>query len=195
VPELGGDFMADPTVLESLPSFSLSDGLDDSLYEIVNGERLEKAPMSAYALTIAFLLAIKIYDFAKSQRLGRAGVEVLFLLDPQKTIQRRPDAYFVSFQRWPEDKNIPHSDPWQVVPDLAVEVISKTNQAEAILEKLEEYFQSGVSLVWVVYPSRKQIYVYTSPTQVQIVSATEELDGGTVLPDFRVPLSILFGKV
>ena len=89
---------------------------------------------------------------------------------------------------------MPDTESWDVVPDLAVEVISKTNSANAVARKIEEYFQAGVSLVWVIYPGTSKIYVYDSPTRVRILQLGDELDGEEVIPGFRVPLSTLFGR-
>jgi Uma2 family endonuclease len=88
---------------------------------------------------------------------------------------------------------IPVTDnAWDVVPDLAVEVISPHDLAEEILQKVVEYFQAGVRLVWIVYPQQRLVYVHESLTQVRCLTQTEELDGGAVLPGFRLPLANLF---
>ena len=79
-----------------------------------------------------------------------------------------------------------------MVPDLAVEVVSKSNTADEILAKLGDYFRTGVRLVWVVYPSVREVYVYTSPTDVQILAEPAVLDGGEVLPNFHISLNRLF---
>jgi Uma2 family endonuclease len=165
----------------------------DPLYEIIHGQRVEKPAMSAYAGLVGFRLALHVELYAEQTKRGRAMTEILFGI--AESLQRRPDAAFVSFERWAEDRLPPHTDPWPVVPNLAIEVVSKTNPAEDILDKLEEYFQAGVELVWIVYPRQRQIYVYESPTQVRIVNITQELDGGKVLPGFRLPLTMLFGPV
>ena len=57
-----------------------------------------------------------------------------------------------------------------MIPNLAVEVVSKSNTGEEILAKLGDYFQTGTELVWVVYPSARQVYVYTSTTDVRILA-------------------------
>ena len=80
------------------------------------------------------------------------------------------------------------------MPDLAVEIISLTNTADEVAGKLEEYYQAGVRLVWVVYPVQMKIYVYTSTSQIRVLSPGDELDGGDVLPGFRLPLRELFEK-
>ena len=68
---------------------------------------------------------------------------------------------------------------WDVVPDLAVEVISPHNPAEESVQKIREYFEAGVILVWVVYPEERQVYVYESPKQIRVLTGDDTLDGGT----------------
>ena len=52
--------------------------------------------------------------------------------------------------------------------------------------------EADTRLVWVVYPSAEVVYVYTAPTAIRVVDRSGELDGGTVLPEFRLPLAELF---
>jgi Uma2 family endonuclease len=119
-------------------------------------------------------------------------METLFRLDAARGLERRPDVAFVSYQRWPRDRKMRRANAWEVVPDLAVEVISPTNLAEAVAVKIQEYFQVGVRLVWVIYPRLCQIDVYESATQSRILKKTDELIGGEVVPGFRLPVAALF---
>ena len=80
----------------------------------------------------------------------------------------------------------------RIGPDLAVEVVSKSNSATDVKDKIEEYFRAGVRLVWLVYPTQKLIDVYESPTTVRVLRREDELTGGDVLPGFRLPLTELF---
>jgi Uma2 family endonuclease len=81
-----------------------------------------------------------------------------------------------------------------VIPDLAVEIVSLTNTADEVAEKVEEYFQVGVRQVWVVYPGQSKIYVYTSTTAVRVLAPGDELEGGDVLPGLHLSLQELFEK-
>ena len=83
---------------------------------------------------------------------------------------------------------------WAVVPELAVEIVSLTNSADAVAVKLEEYYKAGVILVWVVYPGQSKVYAYTSTTTVRVLAPGDVLDGGDVLPGFRLPVQDLFDK-
>jgi hypothetical protein len=66
---------------------------EDSLYEIVNGQRAEKPFMSVYGIRIAFLLARYVDVFAETKKLGRVIVEAIFGLPLARGLQQhRPDA-------------------------------------------------------------------------------------------------------
>ena len=64
---------------------------------------------------------------------------------------RIPDVSFVSWDRVPGRK-FPSEPVPPLVPDLAVEVISPSNTPKEMDEKLQEYFEKGVRLVWFVRP-------------------------------------------
>jgi Uma2 family endonuclease len=54
-----------------------------------------------------------------------------------------------------------------------------------------EYFQAGVQLVWVVFPTHRMIYVHDSLTKIRVLTMADELDGDSVLPGFRLAVSSL----
>lgn len=165
----------------------------DALYEIVGSEVVETPPMGAYEAEIASLLQQMIGPFATEHRLGRVLTETLFDLRPAVDRSRRPDVAFVSAARWPLDRRAPRrAAAWPVVPDLAIEIISPSNTMDGVLSKVEEYFAAGSRLVWVMLCERNMVYVYQSPTRVRVLTLGGALDGGDVLPAFRLELSDLF---
>jgi len=161
----------------------------DALYEVVNGEIKEIAHMGVYETWVASVL---IQSLAGQRDLGRVVMETLFDFTKAIGSKRRPDLAFVSYKRWPRDKQVPRIEAWDVVPDIAVEVVSPTNVADEVLGKMAEYFQVGVERVWVIYPSQRQVYVYSSPKSVAVVSEGEELSDEALLPGFRLPIRTLF---
>ena len=78
--------------------------------------------------------------FEAMDRLGLVVFETLFVLD--RNLNRRPDVAFVSLERWPLERDVPTSNAWEVVPDLAIEVVSPTNRTDDDMEKIEEYFRA-----------------------------------------------------
>ena len=162
-------------------------------FEIIDGQRVELPPMSAYATRLAFRLAYKLNEFAQAQALGEAGMETLFHLPLPVDRNRRMDVAFVSYQRWPKGRLQSETDnAWDVVPELAAEVISPHDTVDDLLDRIGEYFRAGVLRVWVVYPRRRLVYVYESDTKIQILGRADDLDGGGILPGFRLPLTALF---
>jgi Uma2 family endonuclease len=194
--------MAATALLETLDVAEHADfeRWDDDLYEIVDGQRTETPPMSYFAGLLSTDLSLELGAYIRQQspQPGHLAVEVLFRipLTIDTSRKRRPDIAFVASERWPIDRpKSPRDDAWDVVPDLAVEVVSPTDFASNLLAKVGEYFQAGVRLVWVVYPVQRCIHVFEAWDRIQVVTESGLLDGGAVLPGFRLALDRLFGPI
>jgi Uma2 family endonuclease len=167
---------------------------DVERYEVIDGVRVEREPMGAFETVLASWLCHLINNFVVGHKLGLAVTEVLFTLNVRRNLRRRPDVAFVAYARWPEPV-IAREYAWNVVPDLAIEIVSPTNLAEEIDGKITDYFQAGVRLLWVIYPDSGRVYVYQSPTQVTVLERADTLDGGEVLPGFQLPIAQLYAAV
>ncbi|MCI0703590.1 MAG: Uma2 family endonuclease, partial [Planctomycetia bacterium] len=73
-----------------------------------------------------------------------------------------------------------------------VEVISPTDKAFDVIDKVREYFAGGVQQVWHIYSNVELVFVFTSPTQVRVLTRADELTGDPVVPGFRMALADLF---
>ncbi len=180
-----GDFPEEGTVKASpVP--------DDCFYEVVDGQIVELPPMGAYECDIASFLAFMLGQVVNAQQLGKMVVETLFWLDRAGKLKRRPDLAFVSAKKWPIRRRAPKTEAWDLIPDLVVEVVSESNTAKEVIQKVVDYVSAGSRLVWVVYPDLKQVHVYTDLTSARILTEPAELDGGDVVPGFRLSLTELF---
>lgn len=187
--------MMAPAVLNQAPVTRDARPTDEEpLYEVVNGQQVDLPPMSAYATWIASRLDHQLGPFAEEHGLGTVVTEMLFVLDAEQNLRRRPDVAFVSAKRWPLHRELPESGDWDVVPDLAVEVVSPNDEFSDVVAKVREYFEYGVLRVWVILPDQRQMYVYESSTQVRILAAGQTLTGGDILPGFTLPLADLFAR-
>ena len=63
---------------------------------------------------------------------------------------------------------------------------------KVMLEKIHEYFAAGVRLGWVVYCEPRQVYVYRSPTTIQVLTPQDTLEGDDVITGFTLPVAKLF---
>jgi Uma2 family endonuclease len=122
------------------------------------------------------------------------------LLGADGTIQiklklvRIPDIAFIAWDRFPE-RRLPKEAVPLVVPNLAVEVLSKSNTKREMAIKREEYFQAGVEMVWEVDPTSRTIDVHSSLHDTTTLTMNDTLLGGTVLRGFQLPLKDLFAEL
>lgn len=162
----------------------------DRQYELVDGTLVEKA-MGWKEATLAFWLGFRLQDYLQTNDLGAVtGADGTLRL--RQRLVRIPDVAFILWENVPPDDELPQIP--DLAPDLAVEVISPSNTVREMARKRKEYFQAGTRLVWQVYPDRKEVEVYTSPGRFRTLGLTDTLDGGTLLPGFRLPLADLFAE-
>ena len=162
------------------------------LYEIIDGEIVECPPMSVDAIACANEIMFAVTNYGIAKNLGKAYTEMLIRMPTPIDRDRRPDVIFVTFEKWPKGMRYPSDRSWEITPDLCVEVVSPTDQAEELREKVVEYFEAGVPLVWVVYPQNQLVDVYDSPESCRTFRRRETLTGGTAIPGFSLPLDQLF---
>jgi Uma2 family endonuclease len=162
------------------------------LCELVDGILVEKA-MGSFESMIAVELAALIRNFVKSRKLGTVlGADGMLKLGPG--LIRIPDVAFLSKTKFPSGRS-PRASAWSLAPDLAVEVLSDSNTAEEMREKLHDYFTAGTRLVWYVDPQLRQVDVFVSPESKRIVKQDQLLDGGDVLPGLEINLRELFDEL
>jgi Uma2 family endonuclease len=163
---------------------------EDRLYELVDGTLVEK-PMGWKEALLASWLGHQLQKYLDTNDLGAvAGADGTLRL--RKLLVRIPDVAFVLWENVPPDDELPQIP--DLAPDLAVEVVSQSNTAREMARKRREYFRAGTRLVWQVYPERKEVEVYTSPGRFRTLGLTDTLDGGTLLPGFRLPLADVFAN-
>jgi Uma2 family endonuclease len=102
---------------------------------------------------------------------------------------RRPDVAFVSAQHGITLVGV----DFDIAPDLAVEVVSPD---EDVFKKVREYIRSGTRMVWVVYAEEKIVDVFTPQAdgelRVQELTIDDVLDGGEILPNFKLSIRDIF---
>jgi len=161
---------------------------EDKEYEIVNGQPEEKVMGGAQHGGIGVRFIIRLGGFVEAQRLGGLyGPDTSFKIGEN---ERLPDAAFVAASRIPEEGE--PEGAWPIPPDLAVEIISPNDLYEKVMTKVIEYLTNGVRQVWLISPEHRTVTIYSSPTDVKVLQETDELDGGEVIPGFRLRVAELF---
>jgi Uma2 family endonuclease len=158
---------------------------EKKLCELVDGVLVEKV-MGFDESRVSTLLAGYLIAYLNRCDLGAAlSADGMMKLFPG--LVRIPDVSFISWARYPRGKRGRREIP-AVVPDLAVEILSKGNTRKEMARKLNEYFRAGVRLVWLVDPKTRTAKVYTSPSRFVELGEDDSLDGGDVLPGLTLPI-------
>jgi Uma2 family endonuclease len=168
------------------------DRTEDRLCELVEGVLVEKA-MGLRESFLAVFIAAMVDRFVRPRNLGLVSGES-GTMRLMAGLVRIPDVAFVSWDRIP-GRRMPAEPIPDLVPDLAVEVLSQSNTPAEMARKRKEYFAAGVLLVWEVDPESRTVTVYTGPDQFTELTESDTLDGGAVLPGFTLPLRQLFGEM
>jgi Uma2 family endonuclease len=166
---------------------------DGKRYELVEGALIEKPIVNETHSFISALIATELTNFVRANKLGRvygakARYEIVLETPVKKAAIRMPDVSFVRAERV-----VPGAFTMKFAPDLAVEVLSDSNEYEETELKRLEYFRAGGRLVWVVSPMLQEVYVFEANKKFRTnLELEDELDGGTVLPGFKLPVRTIF---
>lgn len=72
------------------------------------------------------------------------------------------------------------------VPSFAIEFVSDHDAYKKVLRKLDEYFQAGAKVIWLIFPELERVYVYTSPVDVMICQGERVCSAAPVMDDFQI---------
>lgn len=115
------------------------------------------------------------------------GAELIAEVDQltAPTRQRRPDLSLWTAERIETGE--------ESVSEFVIEIISPTDKLEDVEDKLHEYFEAGVKVVWQIRPRTQSVHVYTSPTSVTICTGDRVCSAAPVMPDFELTAGEVFG--
>ncbi|MBI4409802.1 MAG: Uma2 family endonuclease [Gemmatimonadetes bacterium] len=164
-------------------------------YEYVNGELEPVSPANPTHGRVILELGHHLLNHIDAHGGGRVYADAGFVLaltnDPER--MRGPDVAFVSDERIAAAGGEPPRGFFRVIPDLAAEIFSPTNQREArqFAQRVRDLLDAGVRLLWVIYPDARYAVVHRPDGSARIIRDDEALDGEDVLPGFRLPLNDL----
>lgn len=165
---------------------------EEGRLELVRGELLKMPPAGHEHGEIASSALFVLTRFVRQHQLGKTyAAETGFTLSRNPDTVRAPDAAFVTAERAAQQKR--RHGFFDGVPDLAVEVVSPGDSAEEVEEKILDYLEAGVRLLWIINPRTRTVAVYRSLTDIRVLTLEDNLEGYDVLPGFTVPVRELFG--
>jgi len=159
--------------------------------ELVRGELRVTPPAGAPHGAAGANLVFALATHARHHRLGRVfGDGFGYQLIQLPHTVRVPDASFVRAERLPTEGLGPGL--LKHAPDIAIEVLSPSETATELQEKLDDYRAAGTALIWVVDPIRRTIMIVAAEQPVRWLREGDVLDGGSVVPGFSCPVSDVF---
>jgi Uma2 family endonuclease len=165
---------------------------DGDRYELVDGQLVER-PMSFWSSYVAGVLIQKLRNFSDTSHPGWVQPEgTTYQCFPHKPeMVRKADVSFIQLARV-SLADATKEGHIKIPPDLAVEVVSPSDVAYDLDEKISDYLRAGVRLVWVIHPLIRTVQIHRLDGSVGQLSAQEEVNGEDVLPGFRCRVADLF---
>lgn len=171
--------------LQALPD----EGYD---YELVDGKLIMSPKNNFFHEHICMRLSSALNAFVTERKLGVVlGSSAGFWMRNRNC--RAPDISFIPLVRLQALGFRPSSRAFfPGAPDLAVEILSRSNTPQDIQRRLEDFFDSGTQIAWLIHPEREFVEICHSPTDRKMLGSGARLDGETLLPGFSYPIADLF---
>jgi Uma2 family endonuclease len=185
---------------------------DGYRYELVRGEILRMPPPKGEHpyIEAALVAAIGRYLHERAMSLGwderqdmrvqhalagrlmcgEGGIRVSIPTDPDQV--RGIDVGYLTAEQAQRLGPIAPDEYTSEAPALIAEVVSPSERATYIEDKIADYFSAGAQLVWLLFPSRRTVRVCLPSGDTYSVPPEGVLDGSTVLPGFAVRVANLF---
>lgn len=157
-------------------------------YELIGGKLSEMpGPSIQHGLIIRNLFHY-LDTYLTDHPTGKVLNNLAFELNPKNA--PLPDLAFVLSERL---QSIDYSDAFPGPPDIAIEVLSRTDYTFKTDDKIVEYLKAGTRLIWLINPNSNLVFVYhPGGAKPLILDGNDELEGEDVIPGFNVKVSALF---
>ena len=163
----------------------------DARFELNQGVLRHMSPSGARSSMVASAIGYELRHYVQSQRLGAViFAEAGYILERDPDTVIAPDVAFVRRDRLPDP--IPERGFFPLAPDLAVEVISPTDESGDIRRKRALYDRVAIPMVWWIDPLRRTVAVHVPGQPVHHLTEFDNLDGLHVVPGFSIPLQTIY---
>ena len=165
--------------------------LSDVKAELVRGELRVAPPPGGPHGRAATNLVVLLSIHVNAHQLGSVFADgVGYELAQLPRTVRVPDASFVQAARLPANGIGPGL--LKLAPDLAIEVLSPSERASELEQKLHDYCTCGTPLIWVLDPAQRTVMVVATNSALHWLCEADTLDGADVVPGFSCKVSALF---
>ncbi|MCA8995378.1 MAG: Uma2 family endonuclease, partial [Planctomycetaceae bacterium] len=160
--------------------------------ELVRGEIVELNPPKPEHGLLCTRVGRLLDEFAERQRLGWVFLnDTGVIIDRNPDTVRGPDVWFVGYEKLPVDTEF-SGRYLELVPDLAVEILSPSNRRGETIIKVGEYLRIGVSAVCVLDATNQTVHLFSPDQPDTILQGDDIVEFRDVLPGFRISVRELF---
>ena len=164
---------------------------DGKRYELIDGELREMAPTVNWHGEVETNLTTLLHTHIRAHSLGRVSCgEVLYIVRRNPDRVRAADIAFIRQDRVPPLEARQHI--LEVIPDLVVEILSKSDTIEEISDKIDDWLEAGVQMLWIVDPFRRAVTMYQPGRDPCLLGEHGTLEGDPVVPGFRCSVAEIF---
>ena len=171
------------TVAEFLAEYSTRK--DAFKYELVNG-KVQKTLRTMNPAQY-YIVRNLLRHFSQTETY-KNGSELAVETDMETLIEqiRRPD---ISLRT---DKQIWDGD--YSLAEFAIEIISPTDNFNRVFDKVDEYFEAGMKVLWHILPHQNAVQVFYSPRLMTVFMGDEVVSAAPIAPDFTMTVNEIFKK-
>jgi len=172
--------------VEEFEAFLARPENEDRLFELIDGEIVEKMPTQLHA-AIVFLIVGHLFVYFQQNPIGWALPEARYGKPKDKHNSRIPNISVIIGR----DRPLVDRGAAPYIPDLAIEIQSPDDSLKKMRQKAEYYLANSAKMVWLVYTQKRAIIVLT-PDDEELLQLDDILDGGDVLPGFKLAVRDIF---
>lgn len=177
---------AKPVTSEAFMAFVLLPENEGRRFELIDGEIIEKMPTQLHALIASYFIFMLSLYF-RDTPIGWVFSELRIKLPNDDLNDTIPDISVVL----KSGREFNPNEPLTFMPDLAIEIKSPTDSLIKLRKKANYYLENGSKVVWLVDTQRQKVEVYTVD-DTEILGSNDSLDGGELLPDFKLSVISLW---
>ncbi|MBX2928085.1 MAG: Uma2 family endonuclease [Saprospiraceae bacterium] len=156
-------------------------------YEFNKGV-IEKTGVVAWRELFIIVNITNHFEGSPSAHKGRMAKDMEVWTSPDQW--RKPDLAFISIEQTRAAKQ-----GYEPVPEFVIEVISPNDQINCVKNKVYEYFNAGVKVLWHIFPEQQVVEVYRSPENLVVCSGNKPCSAEPVVEGFVMPAAEVFKPV
>jgi Uma2 family endonuclease len=164
---------------------------DGKRYELIDGQLREIPQLTMWQGEVEVNLAMRLHRQVRGRTLGRVSIgKVAFILRRNPDRVRAADIAFIRQERVPPLEARQHI--MEVIPDLVVESLSKSDTIEEVGDKIDDWLNAGVRMLWIVDPFRRTVTIYQPELDPVLLGERATLQADPIVPGFRCPVAEIF---